>query len=327
MSNSRYDPHITRVTHSRKALSKSSFSRESMNLNSLIPEELKGESQNFISFFEKYYEWLNEEYYFTDDRNKSKNIFTSKGLYDVKNIDSYTEDQTDEIKLFFDEFAKNIPINPAVDFRIVLKNIVTLYNQKGSTESIQSFFRIIYNIAASVYYPWDDVLIASDGRWDGEKFISNKGFLSDKIHLQDSKYWQRFSYDIKTGEQEIKWRNIFEALIHPSGFIFFASFLLILVSNRRTITAIDSFINDGQNSIVFRILLQSETVYSVKHLFTEIFLNADSVGQAPGWSKTFQEFTFLNSASMEFFDDNTIENLSINNKNLNISSFITQVEQ
>jgi hypothetical protein len=329
--NSRFDTKVAQSTFISVASSKprnETISRESINIHSLVPEGLVDESRNLITFFEKYYEWLNQEYYTTteNENDKAKRLFTSKNLFASKVPDNYTVDQSDEIRLFFEEFAKTIPINTSVDFRIVLKNIMTLYNQKGSTESIQSFFRIIYNIASSVYYPWDDVLIASDGEWDGEKFISNKGFLSDKIHLQDSKYWQRFSYDIKIGEQESKWRDIFEALIHPAGFEFFASFLLVLSAPKKFMSAVDSFINDGQIGIVFKILLYEFEKIRASHLETFIYYKSDSFYDTFSARNTFAKFAFLNECPMYFFDPQTIEDLSINNKNLNISSFISQTE-
>ena len=52
-------------------------------------------------------------------------------------------------------------------------------------------------------------------------FTSAHGFLSDKKYIQDSYYYQKFSYVLKTGKNVADWKNAFTRLIHPSGFIFF----------------------------------------------------------------------------------------------------------
>jgi len=65
-------------------------------------------------------------------------------------------------------------------------------------------------------------------------FITNNGFLSDKKFLQDSYYWQKFSYVLKTGKNIADWKNAFTRLIHPAGFKFFgeiAVFIQLLTSS------------------------------------------------------------------------------------------------
>ena len=52
-------------------------------------------------------------------------------------------------------------------------------------------------------------------------FTTINGFLSNKKYLQDSYYYQQFSYVLKTGKNVADWKNAFTRLIHPAGFIFF----------------------------------------------------------------------------------------------------------
>ena len=52
-------------------------------------------------------------------------------------------------------------------------------------------------------------------------FTTNDGFLSDRRRIQDSLYYQLFSYVIRTGVDIAEWRSAFTQLIHPSGFAFF----------------------------------------------------------------------------------------------------------
>lgn len=304
------------------------LSRETLSVESFIPEELASETQKLIAFFEQYYQWMNQEYVQISTENETQQTNVSRGgksLYLKRSPDQYIDANAEEIQKLFSEVAAHLPNNTAIDFRTVLKHILSLYNQKGSGESIQSFFRILYNIAASVYYPWDDVLIASDGRWDGEKFISNKGFLSDKIYLQDSNYWQRFSYDIKVGIQEQEWRHIFEALIHPAGFKFFASYVLLIFGAmnkdfRKGRPAI--LLSDDARGVTFKILILA--LMENKPIYLDTLFQMMWVRKVENESflQTFTSLSFYNSSAMNTFDTVTMEDLTINNKKLNIGSHV-----
>ena len=67
-------------------------------------------------------------------------------------------------------------------------------------------------------------------------FTTANGFLSDRKFIQDSHYWQKFSYVLKTGANVSKWKNAFTRLVHPAGFIFFGEILIFikLLTSRNT---------------------------------------------------------------------------------------------
>ena len=71
-------------------------------------------------------------------------------------------------------------------------------------------------------------------------YLDNKGFLSNRIKIQDSKKFQKFSYLIKTGKNLADWENVFDKLVHPAGFIYFAEILIFLELSRK-ILGDDSF--------------------------------------------------------------------------------------
>ena len=76
------------------------------------------------------------------------------------------------------------------------------------------------------------MLIPSAGKLDApsERYLTNDGFLSDKMKLQDSYFYQKFSYVIRTGNNVDKWREVYNKLVHPSGFIFFGEIFLLLLA-------------------------------------------------------------------------------------------------
>jgi hypothetical protein len=64
---------------------------------------------------------------------------------------------------------------------------------------------------------------------------TSRSFISDDKKIQDSYKYQKFSYVLKTGANIDQWKNAFNRLVHPAGFIFFGEILLfieILEKNR-----------------------------------------------------------------------------------------------
>ena len=128
------------------------------------------------------------------------------------------------------EIAAAIPRNVTVNKRNLYKNIIDFYKVRGSSDSIEIFFRLLFNEVVEVERPYDKTLIPSSGVWDQESgaFLSNKGFLSDSIRIQDSLRYQKFSYLIRTGKNISDWSDAFTRLVHPAGFKFFGEILLLL---------------------------------------------------------------------------------------------------
>ena len=59
-------------------------------------------------------------------------------------------------------------------------------------------------------------------------FTTADGFLSDRKFIQDSYYYQQFSYVLKTGKNVSDWKNAFTRLIHPAGFKFFGEIAILV---------------------------------------------------------------------------------------------------
>ena len=55
-------------------------------------------------------------------------------------------------------------------------------------------------------------------------FESNNGFVSDSIYIQDSKYYQAFSYVIKIDERLSSYKSAVKTMLHPSGMALFGEF-------------------------------------------------------------------------------------------------------
>ena len=60
-------------------------------------------------------------------------------------------------------------------------------------------------------------------------YNGRKGFVSDVDKIQDSNYWQDYSYEIRSGLPNGEWINEYLRLVHPAGMKLFAALLLQIV--------------------------------------------------------------------------------------------------
>ena len=134
------------------------------------------------------------------------------------------------LELMQKEIAAAIPRNVTVNKRNLYKQILDFYKLRGNSDSIEIFFRLLFNEEVIVERPYDKTLIPSSGSYDTSqnRYLDNRGFLSDRIKLQDSFRFQKFSYLIKTGKNVSDWKDVYDKLVHPAGFIFFGEILILL---------------------------------------------------------------------------------------------------
>jgi hypothetical protein len=70
-------------------------------------------------------------------------------------------------------------------------------------------------------------------------YTTNDGFLSSPKYIQDSHYYQLFSYVIKSGQTIDKWRDTVKRVTHPAGLALFGNFQIVtVVATKLKITGI-----------------------------------------------------------------------------------------
>lgn len=143
------------------------------------------------------------------------------------------------LELIQKEIAAVVPRNIQVNKRNLYKSIIDYYRIRGSSDSIEVFFRLLFDDEVEVEYPWNETLIPSSGNWEvnpslpkGGIYLDKKGFLSDTIKIQDSLRYQKFSYLIRTGQNLSSWDYFYDRLVHPAGFKYFAEILIQLFATR-----------------------------------------------------------------------------------------------
>ena len=147
------------------------------------------------------------------------------------------------LELMQKEIAATIPRDLTVNKRTLYKQIIDFYKLRGSADSIEIFFKILFNDEVEVEFPYDSVLIPSSGNWEanpaltkGGQYLDHKGFLSYNIKLHDSLKYQKFAYLIKTGKNLDDWELSYDRLVHPAGFIYFAEILIFLQLTKDVLT-------------------------------------------------------------------------------------------
>ena len=195
--------------------------QQANTVDSLVPVHLREGAQTFINFLEDYYSYLNTDGLPSQEIN---NIVTEQ------DIDKTSSQYLDLIQR---EIAKNVPRAVAFDRVSLYKKIVKYYLTKGSEDSIINFFKIFYDDAISIQYPRESLFKPSSGDYDEStnSYRDAKGFASNTNVLQDSYFWQDFSYVINSSISVLEWKNEFNNLVHPAGFKFFA--ILSLLITRR----------------------------------------------------------------------------------------------
>lgn len=325
--------------------------KESVRVDSLVPSELRIKAEKLISLLEDYYTHINES---------GQASFEINSIREARDIDAAASKYVD---LLQKEIATVIPKSLLADRITLYKNLVRYYNIRGSEESIELFFKILFQDNAEVYFPRKDMLIASDGVWLGNlqipkyaespilKIYGNgtgasarltvsggaitavqvvnpgsgytatataevfgtgtgavvrpvitriganagkiesyeilsggtgftqpgtflgyqlgtynekRGFLSDVVKLQDSYFYQKFSYVVRTGNNVDEWKDIFAKLVHPAGTLFFGEILVLLeIINSEAAMPTEQLGYIGPEDLAIILILQALREYSI----------------------------------------------------------------
>jgi hypothetical protein len=137
-----------------------SSNTETSRVDSLIPQQLLNDAEALVEFLKEYYKFLN-----TKDTGPSNIINTNLYNQDLdKVVDSFIDLATKELG---DGFVRNFTANK----KLLYKHVQELYQSKGSLDSIKTLFRILFGVEIEISLPKDQILVASDGRWNQQNVI------------------------------------------------------------------------------------------------------------------------------------------------------------
>ena len=190
----------------------------------------RGTPESITSFFRMIYDDDVETYFpFVDILNPSdgdwtnqetaikadKSTFTPNHVFTISGTPSVTPANNDaaQAAIFDDD---------VVFVNDTLQTPVTDYTEEVYSDSDTTKYRLNFTSALT---NGDVVRTYAKGL-----FTTVNGFLSDKKFLQDSFYYQQFSYVLKTGKNVADWSNAFTRLVHPAGFKFFGEILINILA-------------------------------------------------------------------------------------------------
>ena len=177
---------------------------ETPDLRDLVPQYLREDAETFVKLMEDYYTYLN------DTAAPSNLIAEFTNQHDIEQTsDAFLNSIQAEI-------AAYIPRAAQVDQRRMYQLLAKyFYNNRGSRESAETFFRIFYDSYAEISDLTDGSLIAEQGEL-------NWGLKQNA--------WLPYSYVIKTDVPIAVWEKAYKEIIHPAGFRFFALLLFVIIS-------------------------------------------------------------------------------------------------
>lgn len=151
-------------------------------------------------------------------------------------------------------------------------------------------------------------------------YVNNDGFLDDAIYIQDSNFYQAFSYVIKIDQSLETYKTIVKNLIHPAGMAVFGEYDLRNEFTIQTaidsilkilsITANDSVVSAESKVLAFSKLINSATLLNNLSTDNNTVITTDTVGS--GSTRTVPFITsskLVNSSTTNY--DSVVESQSV----------------
>ena len=187
----------------------------------------RGTPESITSFFRVIYDDEVETYFpFVDILNPSDGNWTDQAAAIQADRTAFTPTNTITISGTPTEVTGNNDAgNPIfLDDDVVFVNNSFKTPGTDYTETVYSDTTTKYKLTFTTALANGDVVRT----YPKGLFTDNDGFLSDKKFLQDSFYYQKFSYVLRTGSNIADWSNAFTRLIHPAGFKFFGEIAILI---------------------------------------------------------------------------------------------------
>lgn len=118
-----------------------------------LPEHIREDYPIFVAFLKAYYRYIEQDTY-------AQEVIQNAKMYDDidQTISSF-------IQYFLNQYCKDIPLSILSDKKLLVKYINDIYTSKGSEQSYEILFRLLFNKAINIFYPSSQILRASDGKW------------------------------------------------------------------------------------------------------------------------------------------------------------------
>lgn len=212
-----------------------------------FPAFYRSEGPLFVAFVKKYYEWM---------ESSNNTLFHTRRLLDYNDIDKTSDNFVIQFK---EKYLKDIQLETTSATRELVKNSLDLYRSKGTEQSVDLLFRLVFGVGAEIYLPSDDVFRLSDGKWTIPTYIEVS--LNNNNHLFQGKQIKGLNSSATAFVEKYVRKNV-------SGIFIDVLYLSVLSGNFQT----GELINTNSN------LLDVSVCPTVIGSLTDILLSVDGTG-------------------------------------------------
>lgn len=202
-------------------LTKKSYNFESSRVEQLFPRELRKDSATLIEFLKEYYRFMNMKDGSVPSISYSGPSYEISKANEQHDLDLIDDKYVGQLKALL---APYVPNSDILENKQLLKLIVKyFYNNRGSRESVETFFRLFFNTTVQIIDNIDIDILYTEEITQGNSTYQN--FLGKK--------WRPYSYGISTDIQAYRWQDAYKALVHPIGWRFFPYLTFELYNTNR----------------------------------------------------------------------------------------------
>ena len=147
-------------------------------IDSLFPDHVSSSYPRLVEFAKAFFDYL-------ETQNKSG--YYQNALYYQRDIREQDPEFLDYIRRELGLYsAKLTAANPKVFYDY----IVDIWRSKGTEESVKTFFKLFLDDEITIIYPWESVLIPSDGRWIVDNIIRVVAVTGDPFDFAGKRIFQ-----------------------------------------------------------------------------------------------------------------------------------------
>ena len=118
---------------------------------------------------------------------KENSVVATNRLLDYSDIDQTLETF---LQYFQKDFIPSLDLRDTQNPRLTLKNIGSLYKQKGTADSVKFLMRLLYGEDAEIKYPVDETVVLSESKFNEERRMTVKMTVADKVPVATDKVKQ-----------------------------------------------------------------------------------------------------------------------------------------
>ena len=171
-----------------------------------LPEFVRADHPTFVAFLEAYYEYLEQS---NNTLRFGKTVERAKNLTNYFDVDKINETGLDEFAdKLYSQFLVLFPQETLADRSKLLKNVKDFYRARGTEKAYTFLMRVLFGEKPEFYYPKNDILIASSGKWVIDKVIRLTDIKYNGVANSSIEILKRFQNTTIKGNTSLTTGNI-----------------------------------------------------------------------------------------------------------------------